>query len=205
MQADYPGAWEYLQARRQQLENRSITGGAASERQFYQYGRSQSLTKFDSEKIILPILSLEPRYAFDDQDIVVTGGGNGPYYLIRQKEGSVCDLHYLLAVLCHPVSEALVRMRTSVFGGGYYSHGKQFIEGLPIPEASGELRREIADLVRRTVRAASAAQDARTPALRAARERDAFALRARVEEKITTAFGLSEDELAVIQSVGVPA
>jgi hypothetical protein len=204
MQADYPGAWEYLQARRQQLENRSITGGAASERQFYQYGRSQSLTKFDSEKIVLPILSLEPRYAFDDQDIVVTGGGNGPYYLIRQKEGSVCDLHYLLAVLCHPVSEALVRMRTSVFGGGYYSHGKQFIEGLPIPEASVELRREIADLVRRIVRAASEAQDARTPAIRAARERDAFAFRARVEEKITTAFGLSEDELAMIQSVGVP-
>ena len=41
--------------------------------------------------------------------------------------------HYLLAVLNHPVSEAFVRTETSVFQGGYYSHGKQFIKTLPIP------------------------------------------------------------------------
>lgn len=204
MQTEFPGAWAYLQARRQQLEGRSITGGAASERQFYQYGRSQSLTKFDSEKIILPALSLEPRYAFDDQDIVVTGGGNGPFYLIRSKAGSNSDLNFLLAVLCHPVSEAFVRMRTSVFGGGYYSHGKQFIDGIPIPDASEEIRVEISDLVQRTIRASSEAQSARTPARRTALGREAAALRTRVEEKVSLAFGLSEDDLKVILSVEVP-
>jgi len=42
----------------------------------------------------------------------------------------------LLAILNHPFAEAVVRSHTSVFGGGYYSHGKQFIEDIPIPTLS---------------------------------------------------------------------
>jgi len=205
LQATYPGAWAYLSARREDLENRNITGGTAAERQFYQYGRTQSLTKFNSAKIILPVLSLEPRYAYDDQNIVVTGGGNGPFYLVRPKATSTCSLYYLLAVLCHPLSEALVRSRTSVFGGGYYSHGKQFIEGLPIPESATEERQAIEDLVERTIRATAAAEGARTPAVRAEREREAEALRLRIEQAITEAFGLSDDELAAVRAVPVPS
>ena len=74
----YPGCLAYLTARRVDLDRRHVTGGAAAQRQFYQFGRSQSLTKFDSPKIILPILSLNARYAYDDNDIVVTGGGQWP-------------------------------------------------------------------------------------------------------------------------------
>ena len=106
---------------------------------FYQFGRSQSLTKFDSPKIILPILSLNARYAYDDNDIVVTGGGNGPYYMIRPRPGVDETNYFLLAVLHHPLSEAMVRTHTSPFRGGYYSHGKQFIEHLPIPQATAEV------------------------------------------------------------------
>ena len=54
MAARYPGCWAYLNARREELENRNIVGGPAGERQWYQFGRSQSLTKFDRPKIILP-------------------------------------------------------------------------------------------------------------------------------------------------------
>ncbi|MBM4118685.1 hypothetical protein FJ251_13310 [bacterium] len=205
MRADYPGAWAYLQARRGQLEVRNVTGGSASERQFYQYGRSQSLTKFNCAKIILPILSLEPRYAYDDQNIVVTGGGNGPYYLTKPKEGSTSSLYYLLAVLCHPLSEAMVRSRTSVFGGGYYSHGKQFIESLPIPSAAAEQRRSVEGLVERAVRTTSEVWEARSPAIRAAKEREAEALRLRIEQAMTEILGLTEEELAVVRAVPVPA
>jgi len=205
MRASHPGAWAYLQARRRELEARNITGGAAAERQFYQYGRSQSLTKFDSAKIILPILSLEPRYAFDDQNIVVTGGGNGPFYLVRPKEGGSCSVEYLLAVLCHPLSEAMVRSRTSVFGGGYYSHGKQFIEGLPVPTTTRERQQEIEELVQRAIQATTEARAARTPAERQVREREAEELRVRIEEVLTGVLELTEEEIAAVRSVPIPA
>ena len=45
MANDFPGCWEYLKARRQELEQRNITGGLAAERQWYQFGRSQSLNQ----------------------------------------------------------------------------------------------------------------------------------------------------------------
>ena len=109
MANEFPGCWEYLNARRQELEQRNISGGLADERQWYQFGRSQSLTKFGGPKIILPTLSVEARYSFDDNNVIVTAGGNGPYYMIRPRPGSPVSNYYLLAVLHHPASEAMVK------------------------------------------------------------------------------------------------
>lgn len=205
LEESYPGAWAYLSARRAELEGRSVSGGPQAERQFYQFGRSQSLTKFDSPKIVLPILSREPRYTYDDRNIVVTGGGNGPYYLVRPKHGVACTPFFLLAVLCHPLSEALVRTRTSVFRGGYYSHGKQFIENLPVPDATEAERTSIEDLVGQTIRAAAAVRAARTPAEVTRAERVLHSMKMRVESAITELFGLTEEELEAVKAVPVPS
>ena len=200
----FPGCLAYLEARRAELEERNITGGIAAERQFYQFGRSQSLTKFNSPKIVLPALSKEPRYAYDDTNIVVTGGGNGPYYLIRQRDGVAVTDHYLLAVLNHPLSEAFVRINTSVFGGGYYAHGKQFIENLPIPIPVAEVRFTIEALVRQMIEALDALAAARTPPEQALYERQATDLRAQIEARITAVFNLSAADMDVVRAVPVP-
>ncbi len=200
----FPGCWAYLTARREELEARSITGGRAAERQWYQYGRSQSLTKFEGDKIILPILSLEPRYAYDDRNVVVTGGGNGPYYLIRPRPGAGVSSHYLLAVLNHRLSEAFVRTNTSVFRGGYYSHGKQFIETLPIPVPGGEAQAEIEALVVRLIRMRDALALARTPLQRTQRNRSIDDLTQQIERHVNHVFGLDDDAIAIVNSVPVP-
>jgi len=200
----YPLCLGYLTARRAELEKRNIVGGAAAERQFYQYGRSQSLTKFDSPKIILPILSLEARYAYDEDNIMMTGGGNGPYYMIRPCEGAPETNYFLLAVLHHPLSEALVRTYTSSFRGGYYSHGKQFIEHLPIPPATDAERGDIEQLVGDLIDANEAARAAKTPHQRTLHERNAHALRDQVEKKVSALFGLSTAELDLVRAVPVP-
>jgi hypothetical protein len=200
----FPDCWAYLNARRAELERRNVTGGPASERQWYQYGRSQSLTKFNTPKIILPILSIEPRYTCDDTNIVVTGGGNGPYYMIRAlEEASVTD-HYLLAVLNHPLSEAFVRTNTSPFRGGYYSHGKQFIQNLPIPVATDAERRAVEALVQALIETLDAVETARTPHQRTIQERRADELGTQIENHISVLFGLSDAEMDLARAVPVP-
>ncbi|MDR5655093.1 Eco57I restriction-modification methylase domain-containing protein [Ruixingdingia sedimenti] len=201
----FPMCFAYLTARRADLERRNVVGGAAADRQFYQFGRSQSLTKFDSPKIILPILSLEARYAYDESNIMMTGGGNGPYYLIRPLAGAPETNFFLLAVLHHPLSEAMVRTHTSPFRGGYYSHGKQFIEHLPIPPATPAERAEIEALVRQLLDANDAALAARTPRQKTLHERNAAALRDQIEGRVSNLFGLSAADLSLAKAVPVPA
>jgi hypothetical protein len=201
----FPLCLAYLTARRAELERRNIVGGSAATRQFYQFGRSQSLTKFNSPKIILPILSREARYAYDDNNIMMTGGGNGPYYLIRPREGAPETNFFLMAVLHHPLSEAIVRTHTSSFRGGYYSHGKQFIEHLPIPSATPAERADIEALVAQLIAANDAAQAARVPHQRILHERHAAALRDQVEGRVSRLFGLSAADIALAKAVPIPA
>jgi len=201
----FPRCLAYLTAHREELERRSITGGAAVERQFYQFGRSQSLTKFDSPKIILPILSLDARYAYDEDNIMMTGGGNGPYYLIRPRPDLPETNLFLLAVLHHPLSEAIVRTLTSAFRGGYYSHSKQFIQNLPIPAATPDQRRDIEHLVEQLIAANDALAEARIPHQRVLQERRALELRSYIEERVTELFCLSPNDMELVKAVPIPA
>jgi hypothetical protein len=205
MACDYPGALAYLTARKAELERRNIVGGSAGEKQFYQFGRSQSLTKFNSPKIILPILSLDARYAYDETNVIMTGGGNGPYYMVRPLPGVDESNHFLLAVLHHPLCEAMVRTNTSTFRGGYYSHGKQFIEHLPVPPATPVQRAEVEGFVAQVIDAIEAAEQAKTPHQRTLHERNAQALKDAVEGRVSALFGLSADDMTVVRAVPVPA
>lgn len=204
MQRDFPGCWDYLSARRAELEARNIVGGLAAERQFYQFGRSQSLTKIHGEKIIVRTLSLEARYAFDDLDTLVTGGGNGPYYMIRPQDGADVSNLYLLAVLHHPLSEAFIRTETSVFQGGYYSHGKQYIEGLPMPLPVPQVRSTIEQLVRELLDALEDARTLATPHQRQLNERHVQDLKMRIEAGVTAVFGLTNADMDIVRAVPIP-
>jgi type I restriction-modification system DNA methylase subunit len=204
MQRDYPGCWDYLSARRAELEARNIVGGLATERQFYQFGRSQSLTKIHGEKIIVRTLSLEARYAFDDLDTLVTGGGNGPYYMIRPQDGADVSNLYLLAILHHPLSEAFIRTETSVFQGGYYSHGKQYIEGLPMPLPVPQIRATIEQLVRELLNALEDAKTLATPHQRQVNERHVQDLKTRIEAGVSAVFGLTNADMDIVRAVPIP-
>lgn len=205
MASRFPGCWAYLSARRVELEQRDIVGGIAAEKQWYQFGRSQSLVKFDTPKIILPILSLEPRYTYDETDIVATGGGNGPYYMIRSKDEDEAPDEFLLAVLDHPLMEAFIRTKTSAFRGGYYSHGKQFIEDLPLPVVSATERDKIVAIVRSLIDTHQQLADSRTPHDADRLLRRTKALRQQIEDLVTAAFGLDLPAMELVRAVPVPA
>lgn len=124
----FPLAYAYLKEFKELLERRSLQGNAPV---WYQFGRSQSLTKFhNKEKLIWSVLATEPPYTIDINNLQFTGGGNGPYYgLINNSDYS---LYYFLGILSHPLIENMVKSSASEFRGSFYSHGKQFIENLPI-------------------------------------------------------------------------
>lgn len=126
----YPLCWAYLNEYKEKLEKRSING---KDPKWYQFGRSQSLTRFhDSSKLIWHVLSTKPSYILDEQNIQFTGGGNGPYYSLVND--SDYDILYFMGILSHPIFESMVKAGASEFRGAYYSHGKQFIENIPIRE-----------------------------------------------------------------------
>jgi hypothetical protein len=198
MKADYPLCWAYLSRHKDRLSKRSINGGGKPT--WYQYGRSQSLTKFhEAEKIIFPVLSKEPSYAVDLGNLQFTGGGNGPYYSIIPK--SSYSIYYLLALLSHPVLEAMVKSRASEFRGEYYSHGKQFIENIPIRkidfENAGEKRSHdtIAVLVQELISTKSSLKKIGDPQKKQVLRRKTKTLHTRMIELIDELYKFSEEEL----------
>lgn len=204
MRRRFPGCMAYFNARRSELERRSFTGGSAAEHQFYQFGRSQSLVELEEPKIIVRTLSLEARYTYDDKRIMITGGGNGPYNMVRALPAVPESNFFLLAILNHPLSEAMVRMNTSTFRGGYYSHGKQFIKNLPIPQATPEQRAAIERLVGEIIEANDKVDAARLPHQKIIYERNVLALREQIDAMTTALFGLSTTDMDIIRAVPVP-
>ncbi len=128
---DYPNAWQYLQQNARTLKRRE--NGKANNAEWYGYIYRKNLTLFDSPKLIVQVISLFGRYAYDDQNLYFTGGGNGPYYGIRwQTPENPHSLHYLQALLSSKLLDFYLYRISSPFRGGYWSYGKRFIEQLPI-------------------------------------------------------------------------
>lgn len=203
MQEHFPQCWDYLNAHKAVLGQRSIQGGTLET--WYRYGRSQSLTKFDgTPKLIWPVLSLEARYAYDDRNIIFTGGGNGPYYGLRPLPETLLSIHYLQAVLSHPAIEAMVRAIGSAFRGGYRSHGKQFVQHLPIHQIDFTSKDEkaahnrIVDLVKTLIHAVERAATATVPMQRQQAMQQAQRLRQSVEQQTGELYGITDTDLAAV-------
>ena len=131
MSANFPCALTYLEGFREKLENRNMP--SCNEDNWFAFGRSQSIKRFLSgEHLVWPVLSMGSNYVYDDEMVVFTGGGNGPFYGLEMKTVSRESIFYIQAILNHWLMELLVKSKASTFRGDYYSHGKQFIATLPI-------------------------------------------------------------------------
>jgi len=141
---------------------------------------------------------------------VISGGGNGPYYAIRPRPGAPYSIFFILAVLCHPLSEAIIRTETSVFGGGYYSHGKQFLEELPVPNinfASPDAVKEhdavVVD-VKKLITLTDSTRSAMTPATQSVTSKQIKMMRDALEARLNRIFGLTRAGFDVIRSLPIP-
>ena len=90
------------------------------------------------------VLSTSSNYVYDNDMMVFTGGGNGPFYGLEKKASTQESLFYIQAILNHWLMELLVKNKASTFRGDYYSHGKQFIATLPIYKIDFENQTDVA-------------------------------------------------------------
>jgi type I restriction-modification system DNA methylase subunit len=207
MEERFPRCFEYLRDYKKVLDSRSSVQGRTAHT-WYRFGRSQSLTKFNGEpKLIWSTLLSEPRYVYDEKDIVFTGGGNGPYYGLRMKDESALSLFYVQAILHHPVIDEMVRQMASQFRGGYASHGKQFVADLPIRTVDFNNSQE-AHLYKKIVRQTESLNviavdvaNATVPHKRKLLTRRVESLKRELFESINELYGITDSDLEVFSEI----
>lgn len=141
MQKKYPGTYAYLCACYDLLVPKCLNHGVgrdiknATNDNWYQYGRTQALTAFvHTPKLIVRVLSRQPMYAYDTQDMLIASGGTAGYCAIAAPLDCGYDLAYIQAWLNHPYTERLLRTMGSDFEGGYTARGTYVLKKVPFPE-----------------------------------------------------------------------
>lgn len=141
METSYPGAFSYLKDNYNRLVPKQVDSIGkrdvpnATKDTWYQYGRTQALTTFiNNPKLIVGILSKEPMYAFDNDDMLISSGGTAGYCAISMKEDSPYSLEYIQAWLTNRYTEKLIKIIGSDFENGFTSRGTFVLSKLSFVE-----------------------------------------------------------------------
>lgn len=138
MKTNYAGALAYLNDHYDELVPKSVSPkgkrdvpGATSDT-WYQYGRSQALSAFtNTPKLIVGILSKNPLYAYDKNDMLIASGGTAGYCAITLKSDCPYCLEYIQAWLNNPYTEKIISIYGSDFENGFVSRGTAVLKSLP--------------------------------------------------------------------------
>lgn len=199
MATNFPHALAYLSGYRNRLDQRNMPG--RTEENWFAFGRSQSIKRFHSgEHLVWPVLSTSSNYVYDNDMVVFTGGGNGPFYGIEVKAATKESIFYIQAILNHWLMELLVKSKASTFKGDYYSHGKQFIASLPIYKIDFENPAEVAkheqivEMIQRIMHLKSQIPSAPNTARRTVLEHSVAAINANLNRAISNLYQIEARE-----------
>ena len=141
MKNKYPGTYAYFLAHYDRLVPKCVSPNGTRDVQnatsdtWYQYGRTQALTAFiNTPKLIVGVLSKEPMYVMDTNDMLIASGGTAGYCAVSKKEGSPYELEYIQAWLSNPITERILEIVGSDFEGGFTARGTFVLSTLPFVE-----------------------------------------------------------------------
>ncbi|MEA4852863.1 MAG: Eco57I restriction-modification methylase domain-containing protein [Christensenella sp.] len=145
MKAIYSGTYAYLGAYYDRLVPKGVSASGvrdvpnATADTWYQYGRTQALTAFiNTPKLIVGVLSKEPMYVLDKDDILIASGGTAGYCAVSKKADSPYALEYIQAWLSNPITERILEIVGSDFEGGFTARGTFVLSTLPFVELNFE-------------------------------------------------------------------
>ena len=129
----YPCLHEYLFAHKQSLVSRDIQPKPKTDDEWYRYGRSHALFRFDQrQKIIVGVLSWGDKYALDEHGTYVSSGGTAGYCAIVLPKDSPYSIYYIQALLNSKYLEWFCYVYGELFERGFVARGTKILERLPI-------------------------------------------------------------------------
>lgn len=207
MQSMFPRAWEYLACCRSVLlarENGRFRGD-----DWYQYSRSQNLSFWEQPKILVPYMVTRLAAYLDAEDhfyfVNVTTGGYG---LTCGIEG--VSLSYVTGLLNSRLLDWVFRQSATNFRGGYFAASKQYIEHLPIRLSIGDgaADERLAEKVEQVVERAQHLRTQRAGAVGhglTLLKREIASLDSQLDRLVYDLYGLTDDEIALVEESVPPA
>jgi hypothetical protein len=186
LEGNFPLAWKYLIDCKTLLESRE--DGRWQVAEWWQFGRNQNIAEMPRAKILNQVLSRQASFTLDATgEYCFVGGGNAGGYGLRLKQGVNFTEYSILGILNSNVADYYIKNISTTFRGGFFSYAKRFTEKLPIPNPPADLRDRIAALARRCLDAAKSAPHTLP------------ALEAELNGLVYQAYGLDQDDIAVIE------
>ncbi len=198
----YPNAWKHLKSYEKILQERER--GKWNHEQWYAFGRSQNLTQMEDPKLIIQVLSLSPRWIYDDRHLYMTGGGGGPFYGLKPKTDDIHIL-YLMGILNSKLFGFIVANQSTKMRGGYIRFSKQYIESAPIctidfSNPNDKARHDkMVSLVGQMLDLHKRLGEVKTPDEKVRIQRQIEATDGEIDKVVYGLYGLTEDEIKVVE------
>jgi hypothetical protein len=161
----------------------------------------------EDPKLIIQVLSLSPRWIYDDRSLYMTGGGGGPFYGLRPKK-DVINIFYLLGLLNSKLFGYIIANQSTQMRGGYIRFSKQYIETSPIrtidfsnPTEKVQHDKLVA-LVESMLELQKKHHDARMDQDKELYERQIKMVDAQIDRLVYDLYGLTEEEIKRVEGSG---
>ena len=143
MAGRFPQAWAYL--REHEAALRAREDGAFDDDQWFRFGRSQNIGIQDQAKLIIATTVTRPEVCYDEVGEMFTNNVRVNGIIAADPT----DNWFLLGVLNGRMCDWVLRRIAKPKANDYYEANRQFIEPLPVPDASPEERAAVGDMARR--------------------------------------------------------
>jgi very-short-patch-repair endonuclease len=184
---DYPAVLEYLKSFKEKLAPRpkDIPSSKWKGRKpgHYKWYEIQDAIdyyeEFEKPKIILPDISLRGNFTLDQ---------DGGFYIVNTAYLIGSDDKFLLGILASDLIDFYYRSISSSYRGGYLRFIYQYLETIPIVKPDDKTRKEIEANVQKILDSKKQNPEA-----------DTTALEAEIDRLVSELYGLSEEEVRIVE------
>lgn len=181
IRVNYPKAYQYLLKNKIRLQQRKQSNA------WYAYSAARSLKNHLTADILIPVLADRGIFTLNPQNHQYTLMAGGGFSINIQNKD--VDKRFLLALLNSKLLFFILCRESNKFRGGYITCTKQYFENLPINLVNRSLQEPFIQLVDQILKGKKANPKADTTALEAECDRLVYEL-----------YGLTKEEIAIIEN-----